>query len=256
MEGMGEAAFVNTLGPFELNRVHNIDCLEALPMLPDGCVDAVVTSPPYNVNLPYKSFDDNLPDAEYKAWLSDACKQVVRVMAESARAYWVVSDKLVFVLHKIMPIKFVQLLTWCKPNLAGGGGKVTNDWNCTTEHVMLFRKGKRTPMLSHEGVNTHSYFEIVSPQRNFNCECKVHIAQFPFLLPYTLISRTPADIILDPFAGSGTSGVAAIQLGRKFLGFEIDPSDTEIANKRIEAARKGITVKELEQGQATLFGDI
>lgn len=63
----------------------------------------------------------------------------------------------------------------------------------------------------------------------------------------------PGDIILDPFAGSGTTGVAAVQLGRRFLGFEINPRFVDMANKRIEAARKGLTVKEVEAGQGTLF---
>ena len=47
----------------------------------------------------------------------------------------------------------------------------------------------------------------------------------------------PGDLVIDPFAGSGTTGVAAVQAGREFLGFELDPAWAEVANVRIAAAR-------------------
>jgi site-specific DNA-methyltransferase (adenine-specific) len=230
-----------------------VDALEALPLLPDGCVDLVLTSIPYNVGLEYEGgFTDNMTEEEHEKWLLNLCAETCRAMGDPSRAYWIVSDPLAFTLRRIMPIDFVQLLTWCKPNLAGGS-KIANDWVCATEQVMLFRKGKRTPMLSCDGVNTHSYMVITSPQRNFRVEQKVHIAQFPIRLPYSLIGRTPGDIILDPFAGSGTTGIAAHMLGRQFLGFEINQEYCDIANKRIQAAEKGITVNELSAGQGTLW---
>jgi DNA modification methylase len=62
----------------------------------------------------------------------------------------------------------------------------------------------------------------------------------------------PSDLILDPFMGSGTTGVAAVQLGRKFIGIEIDPGYFEIAKKRIEQAQLQIPMElEMENG-ATL----
>lgn len=61
------------------------------------------------------------------------------------------------------------------------------------------------------------------------------------------------DLVIDPFAGSGTTGVAAVQLGRQFLGFEIDPEYCRLANDRIEAAKKGLNLNEYRQGQQSLF---
>jgi DNA modification methylase len=64
-----------------------------------------------------------------------------------------------------------------------------------------------------------------------------HGAQFPLALPARCIalSTKPGGLVLDPFAGMGTSGVAALRLGRRFLGFEVSPTYTELAQARLEA---------------------
>ena len=83
--------------------------------------------------------------------------------------------------------------------------------------------------------NTHSYFEICTPQSNFK-EGRFHPAQFPIELPDRIISRTPGNIVMDPFMGSGSTGIAAIKNQRNFIGIEIDPDYYEIAKKRIKEA--------------------
>jgi DNA modification methylase len=68
-------------------------------------------------------------------------------------------------------------------------------------------------------------------------EEKDHIAEKPIELMETLIGITlPGATILDPFMGSGTTGVAAVKLGRRFVGIEIDQRSFDIACKRIQAA--------------------
>ena len=66
-------------------------------------------------------------------------------------------------------------------------------------------------------------------------------------------SSRPGDLVLDGFAGSGTTGVAAVRLGRRFIGFEINEDYCRIANERIEAERKGQDLKSYKEGQETLF---
>ena len=66
---------------------------------------------------------------------------------------------------------------------------------------------------------------------------RLHPMEKPVALMKMLISKTNADTVFDPFMGSGTTGVACMQLGRNFIGCEIDPKYFEIAQKRIEAAQ-------------------
>jgi site-specific DNA-methyltransferase (adenine-specific) len=71
----------------------------------------------------------------------------------------------------------------------------------------------------------------------------------------TRLVTPPGGIILDPFAGSGSTGVAALQQGFRFLGFDLDPHYAgDICAPRLEAAAKGLTLAEHREGQETLFG--
>ncbi|GAG49911.1 unnamed protein product, partial [marine sediment metagenome] len=61
-------------------------------------------------------------------------------------------------------------------------------------------------------------------------------------------------VVLDPFCGSGKTGIVALELRRRFIGFDVNPEYCEkIAAPKLEAARRGLTVSEIESGQQTLF---
>lgn len=206
--------------------------------MPDASVDIVFTSPPYNVGLAYIAYDDNREWNEFIDWLTSVYKEIERVLSDGGRIYSVLSDKLLFDLKPIqdkLGLTFVQILTWCKPNLCGGTSRISGDWNFLTEHILLFRKGKRTPMQNGNS-NTHSYFVIATPQSNFK-EGRFHPAQFPISLPDRILSRTPGDVVLDPFMGTGSTGLASIRNKRNFIGIEIDPNYFSVAEKRVKEAQ-------------------
>lgn len=100
------------------------------------------------------------------------------------------------------------------------------------------------------GRNRRSVWEI--PTQPFP---GAHFATFPQKLvePCILAGTKPSDVVLDPFAGSGTVGVVAYRHGREFLGFELNPEYCDMANPRVQAARKGITLVEENAGQEVLF---
>lgn len=83
-----------------------------------------------------------------------------------------------------------------------------------------------------------------------------HDTQKPLALMLELVSlfTDPGEIILDPFAGSGTTGVACLRLGRRFIGIEKDAAYAETATQRLEAESQGQSLREFRAGQLSMFG--
>lgn len=83
-----------------------------------------------------------------------------------------------------------------------------------------------------------------------------HETQKPLPLMMELVSlfTDPGDIVLDPFAGSGTTGVACIRLGRRFIGIERDPKYAAVARERLEAEAQGLSLRDARAGQLPLLG--
>jgi DNA modification methylase len=231
------------LGPYELGKVHCVDCLEALPLLPDGCVDLVgITDPPYGVGLKGKATKWHGPNGVgYNQHTDDA---------EYIRSMVIPAVKLA--LQKVTRMVIASGVRHCfeypKPAEIGGvfcpAGAGMSKWGFTCFHPVLYY-GKDP----QKGCYPNSFSSNALAENNGH-PCPKPLDWMAWLVRRASLEN---EIVLDFFAGSGTTGVAAVQLGRRFLGFEIDPHYTEIANKRIEAAKRGITVKELEQGQGVLF---
>jgi DNA modification methylase len=63
----------------------------------------------------------------------------------------------------------------------------------------------------------------------------------------------PGDVVLDPFAGSGTTGVACLRLGRRFIGFEKDAKYARLAQQQLEAEARGLSLRDVRAGQTSIF---
>lgn len=85
---------------------------------------------------------------------------------------------------------------------------------------------------------------------------RIHKTQKPLPLMLELIElfTNPGELVVDPFCGSGTTGVAAIRLGRRFIGLEVDPTCAALARERLAAESKGQDLKAARSGQLSLFG--
>jgi hypothetical protein len=211
------------LGPFELNKVHCVDALEALPLLPDGST-VVITDPQYGCGK--AAWDTEFPTAWYPL-ARQSSKTSVIVTGSCG-----LKNSIALVGHDFLDVMAGRNLNGMTRGPLGFG-----NW------LAVVVAGDKP----RQGPNAFA-FSVVGEKPD-------HPSPKPIEAMLWIVRRCtdPTDIILDPFMGSGTTGVAAVQLGRRFLGFEINQEYCDLANKRIEAARKGLTVKELEQGQGTLF---
>ena len=243
---------VKTIGT-QINLM-NGDCLELMKEIPDGAVDMVLTSPPYNMNLrirngkycsrqivkeistKYKNFSDNLSMEEYYTFNVNVLKEALRV-----------SD-LVFY--------NVQFLTGNKPALF----KLIGRFHDKIKEFIIWDKVNAQPAIQSGVMN--SQFEVLLVLQNSkpysrsfgtgqfergtlsNCwrikrgakRISGHGAIFPTELAEKVIGNFSREgsKILDPFMGSGTTGVAAKNLNRSFIGIELDEEYFNIAKERIE----------------------
>jgi site-specific DNA-methyltransferase (adenine-specific) len=194
------------------------DCLEVLPTLAAGSVDAVITDPPYNVGIAYASSDDNRND--YAEWcgrwfgeLQRSCSGPIAITTgQSNLSQWA----------SMFPPDW--WLAWWKPAAMGRCVVGFNNW----EPIALYGKAQE------------SMCDVIRATIKPDSELKGHPCPKPLewaTKQMECLSRN-GQAVLDPFMGSGTTLVAAELLGRRGIGIEIDEGYFDIACRRVEEAVK------------------
>jgi len=194
------------------------DALEVMATLPEGCVDAVVTDPPYGMN-----FQSNYRTVKHDAIMNDDNTDLFLFACGIPANH----SKYVFCRWnetKIAPLP-KSCVTWVKNNWSMGDLK--HEHGRQTE-VALFWPGDKHKFPCKRPT------DVVYAQRTGN---EYHPTEKPVSLMRQIISWTEG-MIFDPFMGSGTTGVAAVQEGRKFIGIELEPKYFDIACRRIEEAQR------------------
>ncbi len=243
----------NTVATENLNKIFN-HTSEKMTELPDNSVHLMLTSPPYNVS---KDYDENLSLSEYLGLLERVFSEVYRVLVNGGRACINVANigrkpyiPLTMFINQIMlNLGFLMRgeIIWDKSassgvSLAWGSFKSASNpvLRDTHEYILVFSKGdfKREKGTREDSISKENFMEWSKSLWRFSAESakKIgHPAPFPLELPKRLIElyTFKDDIVLDPFMGSGTSAVAALKLGRKFIGYEINSTYLNLANLRI-----------------------
>ncbi len=241
--------------PAELENRIILGSAEEMKEIPDNSVHLMITSPPYNVT---KEYDQNLSLTEYLEILHRVFSEVYRVLVHGGRAcvnvanlgrkpYIPLSD---FVSRMMLDIGFLMRgeIIWDK----GAGAGVSMAWGSwksasnpvlrdVHEYILVFSKGSFAREKTEGKLDTitkEQFMEWTKSVWRFNPESarKIgHPAPFPVELPRRLIQlfSFSGDIVLDPFMGSGTTAVAALEAGRKYVGYEINDEYVNLAEKRL-----------------------
>ena len=237
--------------------IYHGDCREILPGLPK--VDAVITSPPYNLGgspwphlghwkpgdspggkskwrngsdgsggVTYASHADDMPHAEYVDWQRQVLTLCWDRLTDNGVIFYnhkprVIGGKLWLPLELNPALPLRQIVIWQR---AGGINFNRTAYVPTHEWIMILaREPFRLRSKGASGVGDVWY----APQESGT----EHPAPFPVEIPQRAIETIGAETVLDPFMGSGTTLVAAKNLGRKAIGIEIEEKYCEIAAKRL-----------------------
>lgn len=197
------------------------DCLEILPTLEAGSVDAVITDPPYGIgetHVKNATRSKMVHVKNYGEYSWDAKRVNLAIFPELFR---VSREQVIFggIYYTDVLPPSSSWIVWDKLN-SGDFADCELAW---TSHKKAVRK---IAYMWNGCMKQHP------EERN-------HPTQKPLQVMTWITERytNPGDLVLDPFMGSGTTGVACAQLGRRFIGIEIDPDYFAIAEKRIAQAR-------------------
>lgn len=239
-------------------ELHLGDCIEFMRGMPDGCVDMVIFSPPYNVGVKYGDKEwtnDRLDIQDYKNNAERVMDDIFPVLVSGGRVCveiggsgrnlplsWIWADaayKVGFGLFSEIMIPHRKT----NPTAWGSWLRADNVFTIPNFHSLyVFYKDTSEKKNGITVIDKSEFTEWTRGVWNINYsigKVNEHPATFPIELPTRCIKLFghDADTIFDPFMGSGTTGIACVQLGRNFIGCEIDPGYFSIAEKRIAQAQ-------------------
>lgn len=241
--------------PVEYENTVILGSSESMKEIPDNSIHLMVTSPPYNVT---KEYDEDLSLKEYLQLLRNVFTETYRVLVYGGRVcinvanlgrkpYIPLSDYISQIMIDIGYLMRGEVI-WYK----GAGAGVSMAWGSwksasnpvlrdTHEYILIFSKGafsrKKTEGKT-DTITRDQFMEWTKSVWIMNPESarKIrHPAPFPVELPYRLIQlyTYTEDIVLDPFMGSGSTAIASLKSGRKYIGYDIDPIYIKLAEDRI-----------------------
>ena len=243
-----QSALVHLIG-----KVIHGDCLEIMSLIPDKSgIKGIITSPPYNIrnstggglrnanggkwpdaelSKGYDGHDDMMDDQEYNTWQRKFLCEAIRIVPDDGVIFynhkWRVQDlalqgRAEIVDGHSLPVR--QIIIWARQ----GGINCNPQYFLPTYEVIYVIAGKEFK-LSAAGRKYHDVWQI-PPERD-----NPHPAPFPLELPRRCIESIDDGIILDPFMGSGTTAIAAMELGRQWIGIEKSYKYCISAMERINA---------------------
>jgi len=238
------------------------DCLEIMKTIPDKSIDLVLTSPPYNCGIEYESHNDNMDWNDYYLWCRKWLYEILRLLKQDGRFCLIHYLSLGQSNNRHAPLmelnhictslgfKHHGLAIWWDITLTkrtawGSWLSASAPYiNSPFEGILILYKDKwkkdkqgKTDINKNEFMESCSGIWKIAPEHD-----RTHPAPFPKKLASRCIRLLSyeGDTVLDPFMGSGTTGVAAKELGRNFIGIEIEPKYFEIAKRRINQTMENL----------------
>jgi site-specific DNA-methyltransferase (adenine-specific) len=259
------------------DKVYCDDCVRGMRRrLPDGCVDVIVTSPPYNIGVRYNSHDDNLPFDDYVDWMEEVALECRRVLREDGSLFFNIGDRpsdelrsltvaqrIARHFHLQNTIHWIKSIAAPEEDVNMGHYKPVNSaryLNNCQEYIFHFT---RTGAVKLDKLSIGVPYQDKSNIGRWKAarqDCrdrgntwyipyetvtgaKPHPAAFPDRLSemcirlHGLREEVPL-LVLDPFMGTGSTAVAAQRLGCHWVGFEKDSHYAQITRKRLQSPQR------------------
>ncbi|MDO8735324.1 MAG: site-specific DNA-methyltransferase [Elusimicrobiota bacterium] len=261
-----EKAEMDYLQEQENVTIYNCKCLDWLKKDDKTKIHLTFLDPPFNQGKEYKYFDDSLPDTEYWDFMGKVLSNVYAKTVDGGAVYFMQREKKAeFVLHCLRKTGWTlhNLIVWKKKTSAV---PCSNKFGKQYQIIAFATKGKKPRVFNRLRISpplpagykyerenglyvtdvwddirelTAGYFagdEAIKKSDG----TRFHKQQSPMalLLRIILSSTNADDVVLDPFAGTGTTLVVASQLNRKAIGIEVDPENVKCIEDRLKTIKK------------------
>lgn len=263
----------------ELERVYAEDCLDGLGRVPSGIVDLAFADPPFNIGYAYDVYRDRQRREDYLAWTRRWGAEVCRVLQPTGTFWLAIGDEFAAELKLIFQDELgLTCRNWVIWYYTFGV-HCTRKFSRSHAHLFYFVKNPREFTFNADAVRVPSARQLVYADARADARGRLpddtwilrpqdlpegfrsdediwyfsrvcgtfreragwHGCQMPEQLLGRIITAcsNPGDLVLDPFAGSGTTLVVAKKLGRRWLGFELSPNYAAKIEERLAASRQG-----------------
>ena len=211
------------------------DCIEEMKKLPDKSIDMIYVDPPYGVG---KDEWDTFEEGEFLPFTASWIKECIRLLKPQSHLFIHFPSQKAAWLEDLMLTEFSMMpasrIIWCYRNLIQGRDATTH-FLSTYQPILHYNFGNKELNFPTEWNDERfDVWNIASPQTNFN-EGKTHVSQKPLELMDRLVrfGSFEGELVLDPMAGSGTTGVACIKNDRDFILIERESKYVDIIHKRL-----------------------
>ena len=256
---------MSTLMPL-INKIHRLDCIVGMANLPDECADLVIADPPYNLNKDFGDWNEKERKEEWLPWSKKWIDQVKRILKPTGSVFvYGIHHHLCWIqcyMYEI-DLTYRRQIIWFYEN--GFAGYSSKTLAAHYEPLLWFSKGskytyhpirepyKSQDRLKHKITKNGKVWQP-NPDgrmagdvwnfptlagRRFKNEKVNHPTQKPLSISSRIVKHfsNEGDLIVVPFAGSGSECLAAVMESRNFIGYELNPSYIKIAEKRIDEWR-------------------
>jgi site-specific DNA-methyltransferase (adenine-specific) len=263
------------------------DCVEQLRRLEAGSVDLAFADPPFNIGYKYDVYDDRKGADDYLDWTRSWTREVARVLKPNGSFWLAIGDEfaaeLKVLVNRELGLSFRSWVIWYYTF----GVNCKSKFSRSHAHLLYFVKDPENFTFNTESIRVPSARQLVYADARANPKGRLpddtwilrpqdvpggfdplddtwyvprvcgtfkeragwHGCQMPEQLLGRIIKScsNPGDLVLDPFAGSGTTLTVARKLHRRYLGFELSPDYAERARARLEACQPGQPLEGAEE---------
>lgn len=225
--------------------------------LPDGSIDLVVTSPPYNVDLEYENYDDDRSANAYEQFLTTAFRESHRVLRNDGGRLAVViagagsgeshipMNRVAMTAAERAGLSLRRELVWDK-SVSAGRSSIFGSYRSASapafheqhESILIcYTDQYNRPDSGEDTIGKDEFLSATDSVWSIPAVTQAHDhpAPFPVELPRRIIELLSFkdDIVLDPFVGSGSTAVAAAETGRQYVGYDISADYCDMARSRL-----------------------